>query len=200
MKAEDDAIYDVLWSTLARYGVSDEALKALIFREMKLESFSPEEKLITQGEYPRNFYIIRTGLVRYYYSQSSGKYWNKVFFKENEFCGSLNALLTDGVCRYDVEAVEATQVYSLPLSIMERASDLHVQLTQLKVRLTEEMFLRNEFREALLLTCNAEARYEWVLEHEPWLVPRIPQYHLASYLGMDAVSLSRIKKKLSQRK
>ncbi|MAZ87420.1 MAG: hypothetical protein CL693_07235 [Cellvibrionaceae bacterium] len=78
MKAEDDSIYDVLWSTLARYGVSDESLKALIFNEMRLQSFSPEEKLITQGEYPQNFYIIRTGLVRYYYSQPSGKFWNKV--------------------------------------------------------------------------------------------------------------------------
>ncbi len=199
MKGKDDSLYEVLWATLSRYGVDDEALKAQIFSEVRLESFLPEMKLIVQGDYPSHFYIIRTGLVRYYYSQPSGKFWNKVFFKENEFCGSLNALLTDGVCRYDVEAVEETQVYSLPLTLMERSSEIHPQLTQLKVCLTEEMFLRNEFREALLLTCNAEARYEWVLEHEPWLVPRIPQYHLASYLGMDAVSLSRIKKR-SQRK
>ena len=57
-------------------------------------------------------------------------------------------------------------------------------------------FMRNEQREALLLTCNAEQRYLWMVEHQAELVERIPQYHIAVYLGVDAVSLSRIKRKL----
>ena len=61
-----------------------------------------------------------------------------------------------------------------------------------------EIMLRNEEREALLLTCNSEARYLWLLEHQRWLVERVPQYHLASYLGMEPASLSRIKKHLSR--
>ena len=58
-----------------------------------------------------------------------------------------------------------------------------------------EAFIRNERREALLLTCSAEERYQWLLEHEAYLLDRVPQFHIASYLGMDAVSLSRLKRK-----
>jgi hypothetical protein len=47
-----------------------------------------------------------------------------------------------------------------------------------------------------ILTCNAEQRYQWLLQHEPDLPERVAQLHVASYLGVDAVSLSRIKRKL----
>lgn len=57
--------------------------------------------------------------------------------------------------------------------------------------LARELFVRNEQREAILLTGNAEHRYLWVKTHEPWLLDRVAQYQLASYLGMEPVSLSR---------
>ncbi|MCY1516685.1 hypothetical protein D9M68_513330 [compost metagenome] len=64
--------------------------------------------------------------------------------------------------------------------------------------MTRQIMLRNEDREALLLTSNNEQRYQWLLEHEAWLLDRVPQYQLASYLGMDPVSFSRIKRKLGR--
>ena len=53
-------------------------------------------------------------------------------------------------------------------------------------------------RQATLLTCNAEQRYQWLLDNEPDLTQRVPQFHIASYLGIDAVSLSRLKRKNRQ--
>ena len=50
----------------------------------------------------------------------------------------------------------------------------------------------------MLLTCNAEQRYQWLLDNEADLAERIAQFHIASYLGIDAVSLSRLKRKNRQ--
>ncbi|MGH1370712.1 MAG: Crp/Fnr family transcriptional regulator [Cellvibrionaceae bacterium] len=187
--------FDVLLMTLNQYGVVDTEVIDAVLNETSIQHFNAEEALIRIGEKPELFYVIRRGLIRYYYAANNGKVWNKVFFREGQFSGSLNALITDGPCRYNVEAIEDTEVYALPLDLIHRNLGLHQQLQQLKIRLTEEMFLRNESREAFLLTCNAGARYQWLLENERWLVERVPQYHLASYLGMDAVSFSRIKNK-----
>ncbi len=187
--------FDVLLATLNRYGVTDPDVIDVVLQETTIQHFKTDEALIRIGEKPDLFYVIRHGLVRYYYAAQNGKVWNKVFFREGQFSGSLNALITDGPCRYNVEAIEDTEVYALPLNLIHRELGLHHQLHELKVKLTEEMFLRNESREALLLTCNAGARYQWLLDNERWLIERVPQYHLASYLGMDAVSLSRIKNK-----
>ena len=51
-------------------------------------------------------------------------------------------------------------------------------------------------REAMLLTRSAEQRYQWLTDNEPDLLQRLPQFHIASYIGVDAVSLSRLKRKL----
>jgi len=68
---------------------------------------------------------------------------------------------------------------------------------QLVQQIVQEVFLRNELRESILLTGNAEERYRWLEKNESWLLERgVSQFHLASYLGMDAVSLSRVKRKL----
>ncbi len=45
-----------------------------------------------------------------------------------------------------------------------------------------------------------EQRYLDLLEHRPELLQRIPQYHLASYLGVKPESLSRIRKRIANRK
>ena len=68
-------------------------------------------------------------------------------------------------------------------------------IAQASQSMLAEAFIRNEQREAMLLTCNAEQRYQWLLEQEPDLPGRVPQFHIASYLGVDAVTLSRLKRK-----
>ena len=50
-------------------------------------------------------------------------------------------------------------------------------------------------REARLLLGNAEQRYRWFCKEYPELLERIPQYHIASFLGITPVSLSRLRKK-----
>jgi len=63
-------------------------------------------------------------------------------------------------------------------------------------RLDKDAFIRNEQREAMLLTCSAEQRYQWLSPNEPALLAQLPQFHIASYIGVDAVSPSRLKRKL----
>ena len=50
-------------------------------------------------------------------------------------------------------------------------------------------------REYEFLMFDAEARYLSLLQQDPQLVRRVPDYHLASYLGMTNVTLSRVKRR-----
>ena len=85
--------------------------------------------------------------------------------------------------------IEEMPAEEVALILEEMASDHRVDLLS-------EAFIRNEQREAMLLTCNAEQRYQWLLENEADLLQRVAQFHIASYLGIDAVSLSRLKPKI----
>ncbi|MNL75244.1 hypothetical protein D3C87_2010170 [compost metagenome] len=56
----------------------------------------------------------------------------------------------------------------------------------------ERLYIRKEERERELLFLSALQRYEAFLVKYPGLENRIPQYHIASYLGISPVSLSRM--------
>ena len=65
-------------------------------------------------------------------------------------------------------------------------------------KFAESEFLQTEEKLISLLFTNASERYTSLLENNPDLLQRIPLEHLASYLGITPVSLSRIRAKLKQ--
>lgn len=188
---------ELLNTVLRRYGVDETAQVEHLIKVVDLREYAREQQVIRVGETPTHFFVILSGLVRYYYSSPDGKQWNKAFFREGEMIGSLSAFLTQQPCTYSIEVLEDTQLVAVPLQSLAAEQAQFQQLQQMLNTVTREIMLRNENREALLLTCNSEARYRWLVENEAWLLERVPQYQLASYLSMDAVSFSRIKRKCS---
>lgn len=60
----------------------------------------------------------------------------------------------------------------------------------------EWSYVEKQQQQIDLLLKTAERRYLELLEKQPHIVQRVPQKHLASYLGITTQSLSRIRKKI----
>ena len=149
------------------------------------------------GSSADSFSIIHSGLVRYYYLSPEGKEWNKAFYTQGDPVVAASAYLTQTPATFTITALEDTELLTLTRPQVEQLLQQHPRFNDLLNQLITRAFIRNEQREAMLLTRNAEQRYLWLRENEPQLLERIPQFHLASYLGIEAVSLSRIKHKLN---
>ena len=63
-------------------------------------------------------------------------------------------------------------------------------------KFAEWLLIRKELRARSLLQQQAKQRYIAFAQNYPEFVLRVPQYHIASYLGITEVSLSRIKRSL----
>jgi CRP/FNR family transcriptional regulator, anaerobic regulatory protein len=63
----------------------------------------------------------------------------------------------------------------------------------------ETLFFRMRDKLLSLYADDPETRYLNLLQNEPELVQRVPQYHLASYLGIEPESLSRLKRRIISR-
>ena len=171
----------------------EQMTQAVVFKDL-----TAGHTLLRAGQRAEHFYILLKGLCRYYYLGPNGKQRNKAFFHEGQWVGSFSAYLRQEPCRYSIEILEPSVVACLPLTLVDQHRNAHPEFSALFSRLIEQILLRNEAREAMLLTCDNPARYRWLCEHEPWLLGRVAQYQLASYLSMDQVSLSRIKRKSPQ--
>lgn len=182
---------------LATSGILDGCLTDRILQMSKVTRASKHTKIIHAGHVPHHCYFIVRGLARYFYQASNGKEWNKAFFRENEWAGSLNSYLTGEACAFSIDVLENSILISIPLALFKPLDDVHPELRTLVQHKIQEIMLRNEQREGMLLTLNSESRYAWICHHQRWLLERVAQYHLASYLGIEPQSLSRLKRSVS---
>ena len=141
-------------------------------------------------------YVLLSGLVRLFYTTPDGRERNKAFFRTGQVTGPVSAAMTSTPAPFSIQALEPVDTLVFSFQAMTEAARNNLSVAHASQQLLAEAFIRNEQREAMLLTCNAEQRYQWLLENEPDLLQRVAQFHIASYLGIDAVSLSRLKRKI----
>lgn len=158
--------------------------------------FNQDQLLFQAGEPVTDFFFITKGLVRYYYLTQEGKEFNKAFAAENEFVGSLSAMVPGTPCRYSVQALEETAVLAIPVRTILASYERHPAWERVGRRHAEIVAVRKEIREGEFLLDSAETRYRRLLSDAPTLVDRVRQYHLASYLGITDVALSRIRNRI----
>ena len=158
--------------------------------------FAVGEKLFVSGKDDRSLHYLLSGMVRYYYLTPKGIERNHTFAFEGTLVACLATFVAGKSCPFSVEAVEPTTTYMIPSHLIYKMEDRAECWLRLKLRLMEHVALRKEYREAEFLLETAEDRYCHFLERYPNLAKRIPQYHIASYLGITPVALSRIRKRL----
>jgi len=159
----------------------------------KLKKF---DVLYQCGEVPKSFSFVFSGLFRVYISDKNGNEYNKLFFDEGSFPGSMAALLTSSSSQFTIEALEPSQLIKINFEAYRK---LLLQVNDLKLfhiyYLEKNWLLAKDAREVEIVQENASQRYQRFLDEHPSLNSRIPQYHIASHLGITPTQLSRIRKK-----
>ncbi len=190
------SIENLVQPWLSEWGIEDATVLGDWIGGMRRVELAPDEMLVSAGQRSSSIYLIRSGLLRLFYTDQEGRERNKAFYGDGDITGPVSAIMTGRPANFSIQALEACDLIAADLETLLQLAPSHSEVSRLVIALLSSAFMRNEEREALLLTCNAEQRYRWLLEHQAELVERIPQYHIAAYLGVDAVSLSRIKRKL----
>jgi CRP-like cAMP-binding protein len=144
-------------------------------------------------------YFVATGLLRLYYTDREGREWNKAFIGDGGFAGSIAAGLLGVPAPYSIEALNASVVLSASWDALESLYDAHPALERLGRRIAEQIVVEKELRERAFLELDATERYEAFLQDKPDLAAQLPLYHVASYIGVTEVSLSRIRGRLARR-
>ena len=163
---------------------------------IKPRDFDKGDLLVSTGAPASEFFFLASGLVRLFYTTDEGKEFNKSFCLANDFVGAYSAAALNLPSRFSIQALEPTQTLLIPAVLLNELFERHHAWERLGRKLAENLAIKKEFREAALLLDAAETRYQNFLEEYPGLYQRIPQYHIASYLGITDVALSRIRKRL----
>ncbi|MCE3283568.1 MAG: cyclic nucleotide binding regulatory protein [Chitinophagaceae bacterium] len=179
-------------SLVSLQGEEMEALQGILTHK----TLKKKEYFLRQGQVCRQLGLIVKGYVRLFY-QVDGEEITKDFNFENWICGSYASFSLQQPSRFNIVAMEDTELYLLGRDELYRLFDSYPNIQKLGRLQIEKMFIRKEQREASFLLDTAEQRYRNLLEQEPQMVRRVPLKYLASYLGMTAETLSRVRRQAS---
>lgn len=117
----------------------------------------------------------------------------KTFFIENSFPTPLTALLTSDACLLNFQALTPCTILSFDFLTFRNLFDNHPDLERLMLRILEREWIKKERHDIRMVTNDATTNYEIFREEYPGLEQLIAQYHIASYLGITPIQLSRIR-------
>ncbi len=179
-------------------GVGSVEEEALLCAEALLQRrrLQKDEYICRAGEVPTHLCLILSGWMREFYIMPDGTERTKGFALSGEFSGALPEHLRGGKARAFV--VAGTECETALVSFRDYC-ELRRQWASWETihqAIVERLLLTKVQREWELLTLNASARYEALLRERPNLESVVPQKHIASYLGISSVHLSRIRRQM----
>ncbi|MBZ4187544.1 Crp/Fnr family transcriptional regulator [Niabella beijingensis] len=163
-----------------------------IMEQVRETAFAKNHLLMRAGKIERNLYFIKTGIVRAYAHTEEHEitFW---FGSEGETIVSMNSYVAGKAGYENIELLEPCILYELKTEALQRLyqEDLHIanwgrKFAEKELIKTEERLISRQFR-------TAAQRYKELLEENAYLLQRVPLCHIASYLGITQVSLSRIR-------
>ena len=151
---------------------------------------------VRTGEQATQVGFLLTGSLREYFTTADGADYNKAFLLSGDITGSLYDLLLDQASIATIEAIKPSSLLVANYNAFEKLYDQFDCCQRLGRVIAENLFCHKARREYELLTMDAAQRYACLLSQQPSVEAHVPQYHIASYLGITPVALSRIRKKL----
>ena len=161
-------------------------------QDQTLLELEAQQALIRQGDISHSIYWLEKGLVRAVFSDDTGK----EFFWEGDIIFQPRSLLTDEPLPYSMLALEACRYRQLSIERYLEFVRTDPQWQQYHQRILTLHLINRERKEEFLLLNSPEKRVIRFNQNFAWLIKRVPDYILASYLGMTPISYSRIKKRL----
>jgi CRP-like cAMP-binding protein len=177
--------------------ITDEQFDS-ISADLKIKKFDKNEIIQYNGDITKHGFFVCKGLLRAYSIDSKGKEHILQFAPENWLVSDRNSMNNEASVFF-IDAIEATEVVIMPNDFMEQAALQVPCLQPMHTRLLNNSIRFMQKRINMLLSATAEERYLDFIKLYPNLTLRVPQWMIASYLGITPESLSRVRKELANK-
>ncbi len=159
---------------------------------LKIQQFKKNHHLFNKGENGENMYFVLSGVVATFYTDSAGKVAYKDFVTDGRPVASYSAMLMGQPNYFSAVTLSNTWVVTIKYSDFTKLFSRHVCWQKMGRRAVEKVYIERERREYELLMLNSLQRYAAFCEKFDHVKDIIPQWMIASYIGVTHTTLSRL--------
>jgi CRP-like cAMP-binding protein len=152
---------------------------------------------ISDGQTAKEIGFLESGIIRAFYRNNEAIEYNKHFFINPCFIGGYASLVTGKPNQIIQEALTDCNIQTAKYADIQALYETCPDIERAGRILAELFFVQKEQREIEIVLLDADKRYQIFQKDFPQLEQQIPQYHIASYLGITPTQLSRIRRKIS---
>lgn len=155
--------------------------------------------LAQEGDIAKNHIFVTKGCLRTYTVDEKGTEHILNFAIENWWIGDRESIQTGQPSIYNIDAIEDSEVALISKEKFDRLCAEVPAFNNMINVILQKSFLVAQNRIHTIITQTAEEKYINFLEKFPHLNKRVPQTMIASYLGITAETLSRVRKQIVKR-
>lgn len=157
-------------------------------------------QFVKEGKVCRNLYFVDAGATHTYIIDIKGIVHTVQFGFEGYWIGDMYSFFSGNPSIFNVETLESSTLFAMKYVDFEKACKQIPKFEMFFRILVQNGYLSSLQRIAKSFSEDAEQRYLTLIKNHPDLPQRVPQYLVASYLGIKPQSLSRIRQNLVKRK
>lgn len=171
-----------------------------VFQENLIEKkIKKGEIILNPGDSCTHVFFVAIGLLRGYTIDASGKEHIIQFAPENWLISDRSSMLFNDKSELYIEAVEDSKIIMISEEFFNNLSELSSSFRNYNLFALNNHIRHLHKRINLLLSATAEVRYLDFIKLYPDVTLRVPQWMIASYLGITPESLSRVRKELAHK-
>ena len=137
------------------------------------------------------------GVFRIYRTnEETGEEKNMVFFTQHQFVASYKSFLSQVACSYFTESMVTSTILYIHIDHLQELYKTSHQWERFGRVVAETAFHEVMSSTEAFLFHSPEERYLQLMTKHPDIFNAVPLYHIASYLGIQGPSLSRIRKRM----
>jgi CRP-like cAMP-binding protein len=176
----------------------DDVLKEKVAALIKITDYKAGSYILKAGQVCDRASMVAAGLVRSYYINEDKEITSR-FMDEGYIATSWISFYTQMPGNEYIQAIEDTTILSIGYTDIQRLYMENQEFNTIGRKQVEYSFLLAEQRTQMLRKHTAEEKYQFFLDNHPSLLQRVPLRQIATYLGMDEATLSRVRGKFRKK-
>ncbi len=162
------------------------------------EEFKKGDVLLKAHEICNYTGFLQKGLLKFYHIKDGDEKITAFWFPDN-LISNYRSFIAEKPSTHYIEAITDGVLWKLYRKDLYALYDTHPTIDRMGRFIAEHLFLMVTERLDQFVADTPEERYEALLKKNSHLLQEIPQYMIASYLGVSPESLSRIRKRMSRK-